>query len=92
MPWLSHGRAYWRILAAYKGWSHKNARAVSSASFPCRVNHNPTLQHYRLPGVTASVTKLGFMTEYAERVLEGFDRAKVIISQWTSLTKQAWTI
>jgi len=60
MPWRSDGRAYSCVLAVPKGWYHKNARVIPSASFPCRVNHNITLQHYRLPVVTASVTKRVF--------------------------------
>jgi hypothetical protein len=29
-----------------------------STLFPCPFCHNPTLQHYRLPVVTATVTKI----------------------------------
>jgi hypothetical protein len=38
--------------------SKKATRAPPSALFPRRFHHDPTLQHYRLPDVTASVTNL----------------------------------
>src|SRR5215208_605490 len=41
--------------------SKKATRALPpSALFPRRFHHDPTLQHYRLPDVTASVTNLVF--------------------------------